>query len=215
MTRFIVKLILVFIIGFAVTNAAARALGTLQPPHPALASLVRGCEGQPCWNGIVPGETTVSGAQAIIQAGRYDTTDFSISTIPGWRVLPAPESEAYWCLEVIYHKHQIKQLILDGNCAEMRLGDVFALLGAPSGIGPYGPIFNGGAVWLYAEFNGDLSASDNCLNFSPYGRVATIVLYDYRNIFVTYSPYLWRGFLPYAFYVNRYQTNSCKRLRVP
>lgn len=45
MTHFLLKLSLILVAAFAVFNVAARALGTLQPPNPALAGFTEGCEG--------------------------------------------------------------------------------------------------------------------------------------------------------------------------
>lgn len=68
MTRFLLKLSLILMSTFAVFNVAARALGTLQPPNPALAGFTEGCEGkpQPCWYGLVPGETKAETARNIL-----------------------------------------------------------------------------------------------------------------------------------------------------
>jgi hypothetical protein len=59
MSRLYVKPIILFTILFVVFSLAARALGTTQPPNPALHGFMEGCEGktQPCWYGIVPGKS--------------------------------------------------------------------------------------------------------------------------------------------------------------
>jgi hypothetical protein len=55
------KLTLTLILAFTLLVSAARTLGGMQPPSPALEGFSAGCEGksQPCWHGIVPGVTDV------------------------------------------------------------------------------------------------------------------------------------------------------------
>jgi hypothetical protein len=59
MIRFYIKLIPLSAMIFLGLSVIARALGTTQPPNPALRGFVEGCENkpQPCWYGIVPGVT--------------------------------------------------------------------------------------------------------------------------------------------------------------
>ncbi len=60
--RWLFRLIPAFVAVFGVLTLTARAVGALQPPHPALAGFTEGCLNQPCWYGIVPGTTTAAEA---------------------------------------------------------------------------------------------------------------------------------------------------------
>ncbi len=60
LTRLYLKWTPLFAIAFLALMAAAWWVGAAQPPNPALDGFVEGCDGkaQPCWYGIVPGQTT-------------------------------------------------------------------------------------------------------------------------------------------------------------
>ena len=62
------KISVVFITLFLAANIAAKAIGSLQSPNPALKGFTEGCENkpQPCWYGIVPGVTTWEAAESIL-----------------------------------------------------------------------------------------------------------------------------------------------------
>lgn len=85
MTRFLLNLSLALVAAFAVFNVAARTLGTLQPPNPALAGFTEGCEDkpQPCWYGIVPYETTFDEAKAVAQQ-KHMVLLPDKETVKGW-----------------------------------------------------------------------------------------------------------------------------------
>jgi hypothetical protein len=60
MSRLLLRLSLCFIVVIFALALTARALGGTQPPNLALRGFIEGCEGksQPCWYGLVPGETS-------------------------------------------------------------------------------------------------------------------------------------------------------------
>jgi hypothetical protein len=55
------KASVVLVLILLIFSIAAKAVGTLQPPNPALEGFTAGCEDKPflCWYGIVPGVTSV------------------------------------------------------------------------------------------------------------------------------------------------------------
>jgi hypothetical protein len=61
----------ILIILFLAVSIVAKSFGGLQPPNPALRGFIEGCEDkpQPCWYGIVPGETTVEEAHILTELG--------------------------------------------------------------------------------------------------------------------------------------------------
>lgn len=66
--RLTLRLILLFTLPFLALALVARALGSTQPPHPALAGFNTRCEGKPrpCWYGVVIGETTEQEAYELL-----------------------------------------------------------------------------------------------------------------------------------------------------
>jgi hypothetical protein len=73
--RFYLKLNLPIAIIFLGLSLAARALGTTQPPNPALSGFTEGCEDkpQPCWYGIVPGVTNWEDSLPVIEAHGFES----------------------------------------------------------------------------------------------------------------------------------------------
>ncbi len=60
MLRLCCKLALALILITGLMAVTAPAIGTAQPPNPALQAFTTGCEDvpQPCWFGVIPGKTT-------------------------------------------------------------------------------------------------------------------------------------------------------------
>ncbi|MEZ4670301.1 MAG: hypothetical protein R3E39_20535 [Anaerolineae bacterium] len=73
MIHLFLKPILLLAFAFATFSLTARTLGSTQPPNPALEGFTVGCEGkpQPCWYGIVPGETTVNDGVNMLESNSY------------------------------------------------------------------------------------------------------------------------------------------------
>jgi hypothetical protein len=76
--RFYPKLIFLIVLILLALSLIARAFGSTLPPNPALLDFVEGCEGKtyPCWYGIIPGSTTLTQAQTLLEThyGQSNTT---------------------------------------------------------------------------------------------------------------------------------------------
>ena len=73
MPRLLFKLALSIALLLSATSLAATVLGTAQPPNPILRGFTEDCEDrpQPCWNGIMPGQTDVATAQNRLESKGY------------------------------------------------------------------------------------------------------------------------------------------------
>jgi hypothetical protein len=118
------------VVGLVVFNLAARALGYAQPPNPALRGFAEGCEGkpQPCWYGIVPGQTSLEVVQQKVeQAGYRRDPD------PNTLTYFAPPASGLTAVKFLYQGERLV-FISPIPAAPVRLGDVMAVIGAPSGM---------------------------------------------------------------------------------
>jgi hypothetical protein len=73
------KATVALIILFLAIAIAAKTIGTLQPPNPALRGFIEGCEDQPqpCWYGIVPAVTSVEKAKQKLKEHGFSLVDQS------------------------------------------------------------------------------------------------------------------------------------------
>lgn len=139
MTRFLLKFSLVLLAAFAVLSAAPSILGRTTPHNSTLAGFTEGCENQsqPCWYGVVPGETTDTEAYDLLKERSFSITQ----TDDYWRfyylgVLPDERSgcsqfKLGWkkdesTIDVIY--------LLD--CKNIDLSDILFLVRYPGTIHP-------------------------------------------------------------------------------
>lgn len=74
MTAIYFRLFFFITLGFLILSIAARALGSTQPPNPALRGFTEGCEhtSRPCWYGILLGTTKLSDALPTLNRYRTD-----------------------------------------------------------------------------------------------------------------------------------------------
>lgn len=117
---------------------SASAWGETQPPHPALRGFVEGCEGipQPCWYGIVPGETLIREAVQMLKARGYQSSQWG-------RFALVPPADASYCMVSInlvgkalteseQSEDEPLEMIAINNCPDLRVGSLMAVLGIPN-----------------------------------------------------------------------------------
>lgn len=196
MTRFLLKHSLVLVAAFAVFNVAARAIGTLQPPNPALAGFIEGCEGkpQPCWYGIVPGVTTDEDVTRImLQQGYTEIDDYGSdvqyesdnSVI--WRVFVG-----YVYTDETYSDRLVGGLVLWLDRAEVEIQEVLVYSSEPE-------------IIVFSPNDGEMLLNEHFSMYVPFGwespssRVYSLGVSDY----LPHRPDLfnpWRGFMPFWVY---------------
>ncbi|MEO8612103.1 MAG: hypothetical protein ABI690_29670 [Chloroflexota bacterium] len=206
MIRSYLKLIPTFALIFLALTLAARALGTTQPPNPALRGFTEGCEDkpQPCWYGIMPGITTVREADHILKDMGYTSQDSQL-------YFNEAETLQECTIRNEIHDTVIRRITLNMRCLNLQLGTVMSWFGKPDGIGAWRVIFEAGLVNAVVIYHGanHYELLHLCMDFDPNGRVEALELYNPQNIptFLTKSD--WRGNLSYIFYVRRYKAPEC------
>jgi hypothetical protein len=104
-----------------VLSATLSALGSAQPPNPALEGFIIGCEGrpQPCWYGIMPGVTTEAEAETLMQVIPSDPSIFS-SSITYSTYNTAGDKRLVYQISILFRPSE-----------RVSLGEVMAVLGSP------------------------------------------------------------------------------------
>jgi hypothetical protein len=194
MTRLCFKLALPVVVTFTILAVVARALGNTQPPNPVIVGFTTGCENkpQPCWNGIVPGVTTVNEAIEILQTSGWDVSRIEISSDVGFTAKKTGDETC---------SAETNQVVSEGGpiwrydvtCASWRVGDFLALLGKPQAIASCGEgevplIIYKGTIRVGNQF----SAPSPFQWVDPFNQVIYVELQqsgDYRN------SEGWHGFL--------------------
>lgn len=190
MTRLYLKLLTLLALACLALTLAARALGSTQPPNPALRGFTEGCDGkpQPCWYGIVPGQTILSVAeQTVIQQGyqtRINHSDRSIeftgNDVNDFGRIILWRSEGHVeAVSLLYPTY-------------MRLGDAMAGLGVPSGISS---IFHAESLGL-AYPDETFSITSNWNTVSPYEQATIAFLLTIPSINSPPPLRPWYGFVP-------------------
>lgn len=180
----------------------ARAWSETQRPHPALRGFVEGCDGkpQPCWFGIVPGETSVRDVTDILTRLGYAVSDragsmriyttLSPSESPGDVTfgIDATDCSAVDCTTV-----PIQYLYLfDWNLVQ--LGDVMSALGSPSKV-------YAGPTEHYLSFGtAHLEVVPRRAWSSPFHPVKTLLLPGMAAFNERATGQPWRGFVQFGLY---------------
>jgi hypothetical protein len=199
MIRFYFKLTLSTAPIFLALFLIARALGTTQPPNPALNGFTEGCEDkpQPCWYGIVPGMTTEEEANLILQSLAYGKNTVNASRTANTDIIECD-------IQVGAHKNLVYAISLS-NCDGISLGTLMNKLGVSKGIYFMCPqtqerqFFN----YTYAIFY-SRSKLSSLYFLSPYNEIDYVLLgekpYDqYEGNPINYK-YRWFGFTSYKRY---------------
>jgi hypothetical protein len=139
LTRFYIKLILPIAFACLIFTLIARAIGTTQPPNPALRGFVEGCEDkpQPCWYGIVPGITTIGEAKIILTTNDYWERPKELVYYGGSQYVNI--SEAPSCVNLVRYEGEEVLSGITLRCLGIRLGDVISYWGIPRDFG-YGEV---------------------------------------------------------------------------
>lgn len=205
MTRLYLKLSTTFLCVFLVLAIVARALGSTQPPNPALRGFVEGCEDkpQPCWYGIVPGVTTVDDAQKLFTQFRLEKhiDDFTFLDLTAGCTVRLLDSGAGWNID-----NFVVQGIQIYDCPALKLGNLLSSFGRVLNVNYANPFYVEGAYkrggYLTLE-NGLVATSlyENSLDnwFSLHSQILSVI---WRNVEIPIG-YPWYGFTTHAYYCQR------------
>jgi hypothetical protein len=188
MTRVYLKLSVPLLVLFTVVGLAARAVGGMQPMHPALRGFTEGCEGkpQPCWYGIVPGVTSMEDGRAdLLRAGyRIDKDGDATVTF----LSPTGSTVSYAAITRQVQGDRISTAFLWPS-NDFRLGDAIFLWGYPSGV----QTIKFDYAALLFQHNQVKLVFDAFTDFSPrLGNMRLIALFG-GNVLMRNLP--WHGFI--------------------
>ena len=118
MSRLLLNLALLLALVLTGVSLIARSVGAARPPHPLMREFADSCsdQPQPCWNGIIPGETVSDAASDILSSKGYSIVAATRIEI----IFTSPDDTCR------------KSLIIDGGtvrqinltfCQPLRLGD--------------------------------------------------------------------------------------------
>lgn len=110
----------------------AMVAGGLQTPNPLLDDFDVDCDGEirPCWQGIVPGVTTVGAARAVVEALGYKPDNTSIELSDHVFVFRMEQLNPA-CIDIYYlpGSGQVESVVL--RCLTVNIGDLMVKVGAP------------------------------------------------------------------------------------
>jgi hypothetical protein len=137
MTRLHLKLTAPIVLLFLALSLVARAMGSTQPPNPALRGFIEGCEDkpQPCWYGIIIEKTPIDEAIKILESHGWAVKKFGTETEIGFST---DLIEPFNCMvQTPYPTNRTNSIVerLWLNCDHITTGDALAVLGTPDTIG--------------------------------------------------------------------------------
>jgi hypothetical protein len=165
----------------------AITVGKQAPPHTAAIGFTAGCEGktQPCWQGIVPGVTTIETADDAVENVGFSKLDRR--SFGNRAVYQLREAVVSNCASLtLYHRVTVDTILLE-DCSGITVGDVVAI-GLPthiilSEIGSHLLLVEGGAL--------QFQLSDS---YAPQSTVTSIRIVKQATTGV--DSFYWRGFAP-------------------
>jgi hypothetical protein len=107
---------------FLAVTIAAKAIGSFQPPNPAMRGFIEGCEDkpQPCWYGIVLNSTTEQEAIPILEKMGYVSAETFIAERNAAKFTHYPKPN---CLFQLSTKDDTVNSLMLIGCLHTRLGD--------------------------------------------------------------------------------------------
>jgi hypothetical protein len=166
------------------------AVGTTQPLHPAMQGFVQGCENipQPCWYGIVPGETSVAAMTQTLRELGYQP--ILTSSHIQWT---APNELA---CDVEAFEEELGMITLVGLLAlecdpPFAIGDAIEVFGYPTSL--YAPGGSGGVMISFGESQNISASAGSIYDWpTPFTPVHIPALYPRRSTSIQSSH--WYGF---------------------
>ncbi len=199
LTHLAIRVLIIW--GFA--TLTARIIGTWQHPHSALAGFREGCDDQPqpCWQGIIPGFTTLNELDAILENKGYRLTGDGAGTLTYW--LSGRLCSRVW---VGYWKNTVTRLGMP-VCDGARLGDL-ALVNDD-----FYTVTQSGLTMMNGKVVVGLPAGGNgsCMVLKPHGQVTQIWLSSEKVTYKQPIIPLWRGYLPFGRY-RKWYALDCRPL---
>lgn len=161
--------------------------GGMQPVNPTLARFHQGCQSQPCWYGIIPGQTTLGAGRAILEQFGYLQAQSEVELQDFLMVYAAPDQSPS-CVDVFYGRElgYVGALML--HCMELRAGDVAVFMGLPEYWRQPQP---GIVEWHYDRFIIQLAYGWQSSLYAPVQHIRLL-----NETIPNQTRFVWRGFLP-------------------
>ena len=188
---FTFRLTLLLMLAVMLVSLAARVVGGAQPPNPALAGFTAGCEGkpQPCWHGVVPGQTT-AGEQDRLMQDRHFAPIGDGGLIASYQ---NTTGSPYDCQRIIIMRTQdgtgqiIVQEVILTQCYTIQSGHIMSLFRLPAVLSIKTPIF----IYDQGVVSAEFTPSERWYR-SPFEPVENIRLRARHNALI----HGWHGFVP-------------------
>lgn len=164
------------------------AFGGTQPVNPTLIGFQQGCQSQPCWYGIIPGQTTLGAGRTILEQRGYDQAQSEVELQDFLIVYAAPD-QSPGCVDVFYGRELGYVGVLMLHCLQLRAGDVAAMLGSPIHWRQPQP---GIVEWHYDRFVIQLAYGWHSSLYAPVQHIRLL-----NETIPNQTRFFWRGFLPH------------------
>lgn len=172
----------------------AKAAGGLQAPNTLLDGFSRDCDGEvrSCWQGIVPGVTTVGAARAVVEALGYKPDNTSIELSDHVFVFRSEELNPA-CIDIYYlpGSGRVESVLL--RCLTLRTGDIMLQAGAPSERwgtpGRREAFYHPGKLVVFLQYGQQYLSPHNIVE-------AVYVRAQENNLFNPATAIGWHGFAP-------------------
>jgi hypothetical protein len=179
-------------------SVAARTLGAAQPFHPVLRGFVEDCDDkpQPCWYGIVPGETTPHQArELLVKHGFMPSSQRFDFAILNTETFVQPDDAAGCQVSLggrlgVVRVNPINRALtaFSIDCDTLTLGDLMTVLGTPTGVDLCG-------VVLRYPNSMELIDSNTVLSrLTPFKGGMRVYIHQQRSFVANPRPGDWRGF---------------------
>lgn len=172
----------------------SKVLGGLQTPNPSLDGFDAGCNeaARPCWQGIVPGVTTISAAREIVEALGYEPDNTSIELSDRVFVYRSAALSP-GCVDLYYVSGMglLESVVL--RCMSLRVGDIVQHFGMPAQ--RWGILDGLEALHYPHRFEVSFNYARSRLN--AYRQVDSLyVRASQNNLFNPPLAVKWHGFVP-------------------
>jgi len=198
MTRFLLKLIPLLAAVFTAFSLVARALGTMQPPHPALAGFAESCTDKPppCWYGIVPGETNAEDASRIVQ--QYFVKRSVMEGFP--LAFDSAEIDGMTFIGFNYDPTLIVKHIILYFDEKVCLGDILAVIGMPDKVHILDALNKARLVYAYPQGMIGIDTGRGINNLNPRKRGSLYLTLSVESTSTAGGVFAWAGFQREAYY---------------
>jgi hypothetical protein len=191
MLRFYCRLMMILLFGIVFLVSTMTTIGNFFPLPPALRGFVEGCAGRsnPCWYGIVIGESTLTEAEMIlVRLGYEDIGELNRQFLNSRTYRPAQTAGS--CSIVIYHAPPSGAVNgMTFHDCRLFLGDMVSVYGAPDSLQFQA---SGEGEWRYESRGMYIGFSDDFMPYSTFDRIIMQL-----SLPTSTTSFNWHGYTPH------------------